>query len=328
MDMKFIIRVAATVTAFALTAPEAAAQKYAVTTLSANMMLQEPDFESSMETQCLMGTLVRIEEEKGLWRKVSCPEPYTAWTSELSLRELSPEEAKAWLAADRYVFTPMSGHVLDTPSRKGGYVSDLVAGDLFGITLKNGRPLRRGGFLGVTLPSGQTGWVHRTELEGFRGWAASRKATAENIISTARSLLGVPYLWGGESSKGVDCSGLVRYCFYLNGVLLPRNTSQQVKLGEDVPVTDGDGSTDLSALIPGDLVFFGNEETGRVNHVSIYIGDGRIIQASQLVRISTLTDTSSPDYYSRKPLYARRVLGHIGEEGITPLTSSPWYFPL
>ncbi len=327
METKKVILLAAALAALCLTAPETKAQEYAVTTLSANMMLQAPDFESSLETQCLMGTLVEVLEKNGSWRKVSCPEPYTAWTSELSLKELTPEEAAAWLAADKYVFTPMSGHVLDSPSGKRSHVSDLVAGDLLGITLSSGRPVRRGGYLGVTLPSGQKGWVRKKELEGFGKWAATRKPTAENVIATARLLLGVPYLWGGESSKGVDCSGLVRYCFFLNGLLLPRNTSQQVKLGEEVPILAEDGSLDLSALRPGDLVFFNSPVSGRVNHVSIYLGDGRIIQSSQLVRISTLTDPSSPDYYDRRPSCARRVFGHVGAPGIMRITDSPAYFP-
>ena len=327
MEIKNIILVAAAVATFCLTAFEGKAQEYAVTTLSANMMMQAPDYESGLETQCLMGTLVEILERDGAWRKVSCPEPYTAWVSELSLKELSLEEAKTWLAADKYVFTPLSGHVLDSPSPDAGFISDLVAGDLLRISLRNGRPLRHGRFLGVTLPSGQTGWVPKKDLSLFKNWAASRQATGGNVISTAKRLLGTPYLWGGESSKGLDCSGLVRYCFFLNGVLLPRNTSQQVRLGEDVPVMDEDGATDLSALVPGDLVFFASETSGRVNHVAIYIGEGRIIQASHLVRINTIADPSSSDFYDRKPFCARRILSHIGEPGISTLTSSPSYFP-
>ena len=313
--------------ALALLPARVSAQRYAVTTVSANIMRSEPDFESSMETQCLMGTLVEILEEDGIWRKISCPEPYEAWVNELTLSELSPEEAGAWLAEEKYIFTPLYGHVLDAPSRDAGFISDLVAGDIMRITRKNGRPLRHGRFLGVTLPSGKRGWVPKKELAPFKEWAVSRQATAGNVISTAKLLLGTPYLWGGESPKGLDCSGLVRYCFFLNGVLLPRNTSQQVKLGEEIPVLDKDGNIDLSALIPGDLVFFFNEKTGRVNHVTIYMGDGNIIQSSQLVRINTITDPSSPDYYSRRPLCARRILSHIGEPGICPLTSSPSYFP-
>ncbi|MBP5302638.1 MAG: C40 family peptidase, partial [Bacteroidales bacterium] len=101
---------------------------------------------------------------------------------------------------------------------------------------------------------------------------------------------------------------------------LPRNTSQQVRAG--VPV-------EFDSLQPGDLLFFGTPATDdkleRINHVGIYIGGNRFIHASQLVRISSL-DPSEPDYYERKPLRARRILGHTDSNGITSLSKSPWYF--
>ena len=81
----------------------------------------------------------------------------------------------------------------------------------------------------------------------------------------------------------------------MNGIQLPRDASQQVLCGIEVPVGE---------MIPGDLVFFGNSS---VAHVAIYIGDGRIILASQLVRINSL-DPGAPDYYGRNILHVRRIL--------------------
>ena len=107
----------------------------------------------------------------------------------------------------------------------------------------------------------------------------------------------------------------------MNGILLPRNTSQQVKAGVEVT---------LDALEPGDLLFFGTpateEKPSRVNHVGIYIGGGRFIHSSQVVRISSL-DPAEPDYYERKPMHARRIIGHEADgPGVSRLTQSPFYF--
>ena len=115
--------------------------------------------------------------------------------------------------------------------------------------------------------------------------------TTEAIIAQAEKLLGVPYLWGGMSAKGVDCSGLVRISHIMNGILLPRNASQQVKCGERV---------ELDNLQRGDLVFFGtpatDEKPMRITHVGIYLGENKIIHSSHRVRINSLIP-GDDDYY-------------------------------
>ena len=164
----------------------------------------------------------------------------------------------------------------------------------------------------VMLPSGKTGWVQKSAVEelGERidirmgegsGNMISRERM-EAIISSAHQLLGVPYLWGGMSAKGVDCSGLVRISAIMNGVLLPRNASQMIKCG--IPVQ-------LDQLQRGDLVFFGTPameegQRDRVTHVGIYLGNGRIIHSSHLVRINSLIPGET-DYYEN----AHRLLGAI-----------------
>ena len=85
--------------------------------------------------------------------------------------------------------------------------------------------------------------------------------------------------------KGFDCSGLVRMVYMRYGKLLPRNASQMALLGREVPVSEA---------LPGDLLFFG--VNGKVTHVGMYIGDGRFIHSSHLVRINAL-DSAQPDVY-------------------------------
>jgi cell wall-associated NlpC family hydrolase len=153
----------------------------------------------------------------------------------------------------------------------------------------------------VVLPSGRTGWVCRKALRplddridirmGDKAEGKVSQEKMEDIIASAMKLVGVPYMWGGMSSKGVDCSGLVRIACIMNDVLLPRNASQQIKCGVPVELTD---------LQRGDLVFFGKPATEdkpmRVTHVGIYLGDNHIIHSSHLVRINSL-DPEAPDYY-------------------------------
>jgi hypothetical protein len=100
-----------------------------------------------------------------------------------------------------------------------------------------------------------------------------------NPSDVARRFLHAPYLWGGKSILGMDCSGLVQLCFALLGITLPRDASQQVLLGEQV-------SSPKEAL-PGDLAFFANPE-GKVVHVALVMAEGCIIHASGSVRIDRL----------------------------------------
>jgi cell wall-associated NlpC family hydrolase len=109
------------------------------------------------------------------------------------------------------------------------------------------------------------------------------------LVRTARSFLGVPYLWGGTSvTEGFDCSGLTMTVYRLNGLVLPRNSRAQFALGDDVGV---------SSLREGDLVFFA-KAAGTVSHVGIYIGDGRFIHAPGKGK-SIRVDSLGKDYYRR-----------------------------
>ena len=96
-------------------------------------------------------------------------------------------------------------------------------------------------------------------------------------METAYTLSGKPYLWGGTSTQAMDCSGFTKMAYYLNGYVIPRDASQQVNAGVDVPLDN-----DFSQLRRGDLLFFGTyREDGseRTTHVGFYVGDGRFLHA-------------------------------------------------
>ena len=127
--------------------------------------------------------------------------------------------------------------------------------------------------------------------------APSTSARVKTVLQRAFALLGTPYRWGGTSpDNGFDCSGLVGYVFRTIGIDLPRVS--QAMANEGTPVAD------RSALTEGDLVFFGRR--GRVDHVGIYIGDGKFLHAPRTgrdVTVSTLTD----GYWGQKYIEARRI---------------------
>lgn len=305
------------------------AQRRGVVDFSVNYMRAEPDYTSGLENQNLMGTVVEILDQDGYWLKIKSPEPYIGWVNELGVIPMEEEELAAYLRAPKYICTADLTYIYRRPDAAAGRMGDLVAGDLLRISFRpdGKKPVCRNGFAEVILPSGKTGYVRKSKVAEFRHWTETRRFTAENLIRTARRLLGVPYFWGGASTKGVDCSGLVRTACFLNGVLLPRNASDQVHTGLKVDIGEP-GHRTTEALQPGDLLFFGNLETGRVTHVAIYIGGDRFIHSSQVVRINHLHPTGTDRYNGiARLLYARRILGQENRgTGIITIRQSPDYF--
>ncbi len=107
-----------------------------------------------------------------------------------------------------------------------------------------------------------------------------RKIKTDGILATANSLIGTPYLWGGSTPAGFDCSGFVQYVFAKNGITLPRISKEQYTVGTPV---------EFSSLQPGDLVFFSLNNDGVVSHDGIYIGNNQFINSSSSKGVTIYT---------------------------------------
>ena len=131
----------------------------------------------------------------------------------------------------------------------------------------------------------------------LKGSTASLSATRQKIVTVAKQYLGTPYVWGGTTASGFDCSGFTQFVMKAAGISIPRTTTEQYKVGTYVA---------KSALQPGDLVFLQNTYRSGISHVGIYIGDGKMIHASSSKGVTT-SDLST-SYYTRHYYGARRVV--------------------
>lgn len=263
-------------------------------------IFSKADYESPLETQELMGTPVRILQREGMWIQVESSQPYTGWMPALCITTVNDNGLKAWNDRSKYTVTAFAGQVFSKPDSASETVCDIVAGDEMAVLTRGGKAVRKKGFAGVILPDGTQGWVRQECIEAkdaleTRIAAMSGQEKIETVIRWALKMKNIPYLWGGMSPKGFDCSGLTRYCYLMAGVKLPRNASQQVRIGKQVEIPkDASGKADLSRIRRGDLVFFGTN--GRITHVGLYLGEGRMVHSSHVVRVNSLIP-GRDDYY-------------------------------
>ena len=253
-----------------------------VVTISVANIRSQPKHSGELATQATMGTPLRLLKKEGDWHLVQTPDKYISWMQG-SFVPMDTVAYGAWQAADKLIFTSPYGFAYQDETFSDP-VSDLVMGNV--MALKGGNRVA----YWVKFPDGREGYVPRDEATPFDEWIASAEATEETVVNTAMQLMGVPYLWGGTSAKGVDCSGYTKTIYFMNGHVLPRDASQQVHAGEPV-----DEDKNFDQLRPGDLLFFGRAATDstreRVTHVGMWIGNDEFIHAPGLearVRVSSI----------------------------------------
>ncbi|SDQ84505.1 SH3 domain-containing protein [Chryseobacterium soldanellicola] len=157
-------------------------------------------------------------------------------------------------------------------------------------------------FSSVIMNDGKTLLSMGSEVE-FPAVASRRSHDVrESVALTAREFLNVPYLWGGKSFFAVDCSGFTQLVYKVHHIKLPRDTSQQVEVGESL--------TFVEESQPGDLAFFENED-GKIIHVGIMLENQKIIHASGKVRIDTLDSTGIFNKELNKHTHKLRVIKSI-----------------
>lgn len=290
-------------------------KSWGVISLSVANLRSKPAHSSELVSQAIMGTPVRILMEDDGWILVQTPDRYIAWTNESSVQQMKRSEINEWRNADRMIYTDTYGTVYGD-SKQTIVMSDLVAG---AIVIKKAE---NNNITEVSLPDGRSGYVSNLNWMNFKQWKDTVSLIRDNLIVTAERFLGFPYMWGGTSSKALDCSGFIHTICFLNGIILERDASQQIKHGKEIDITSGWGN-----LQKGDLLFFGSKQPYHVTHVVMYIGESELIHSSGSVRINSL-DPKRDNYsknLSSTLLGARRIIGLPPGQGYLPVRLHGWY---
>lgn len=298
-----------------------------VVNLSVANLRVQPSNQAELASQVLLGTVIDLLQHKDGYYRIRTPEGYIAWMSTSSATPMSAAESVHWKTAERVIFSADFGHSYTAPDERSLRVSDLVMGNILCVKGKSD------GFVHVSYPDGRLAYVRSDLVRPFDKWLDTLRPTAAHIIATAKTMMGIPYLWGGTSVKGVDCSGFTKTAFYMNGIVIPRDASQQVLAGQPVDILSNDTldrEKALKQLQPADLLFFatGNNRPpdARVTHVALYLGNGEFIHSAGTVRINSMLPgaTNYEDFQTRTLVAARRYIGQT-DQTLQPISSHQSY---
>lgn len=247
---------------------------FAVCQVSVSPLRAEPSDRSEMVTQILFGEKAEVLETKKNWIKIKADfDGYEGWADKKQFLEITEEE-----------FNTLQ--------------NDKFASESFNLAVDNEMPLTLPMAANLcNLNEGKIKFGNK-EIE-YLGEFQAGNLSKSNLPNLAMMYLNTPYLWGGKSVFGIDCSGMVQQVYKFCGLKLPRDAYQQAELGEALSF--------IEEAEPGDLAFFDNQE-GKIIHVGIVLEGNKIIHAHGKVRIDPFDNTGIFNTDSQSYSHKLRVL--------------------
>ena len=271
-------------------------QQFAVARNSVINIRSKPKHSAELGTQGLLGMTLKVLDKKGDFYRIKTPDNYISWVDKGGITRMNATEIDTWNQSKKIIFTKNFGYVYIDKFEDSIIVSDISLGGVLQYVSEDNE------FYEIKYPDHRTGFVKKNEAVIYLSWLKNLEATQENIESISKTMIGFPYLWGGTSSKGMDCSGFTKMVYLMNGFIIPRDASQQINSGKTI-----DFDLKFEGLEKGDLLFFGRKATPekkqRVTHVGIWLGNDKMefIHASGNVHINSMnSDLPNYDEFNKK----------------------------
>jgi len=281
-------------------------QQFAVAKNSVINIRSEAKHAAELGTQALLGMSLKVLDKEGDFYQIQTPDNYISWVDKGGIVRMTKSEFDLWNASKKVIFTEIFGFIYKEKSIENGIVSDISLGGIVQYLDEDAT------FYQVKMPDNTVGFLKKSEANLYENWLQTLIPSEENIEIFAKKMEGFPYLWGGTSAKGMDCSGFTKMVYLMNGFIIPRDASQQIDAGKIV-----DENLNFADLQKGDLLFFGKKATKnskqKVTHVGIWLGNGKqeFIHASGNVHISSM-DSTQPHFdemNKNRYLGSKRYLG-------------------
>ncbi len=264
---------------------------YALVNVSVTPLREMPMHSSQMVDQVIMGNTIRLLRKSGDWYQIQTHYLYIGWIHKTAIYRCDRSTLMIWRNQAIFKINQLYSTVYSLPKINSDPLSDLVLNN----KLKVIRKLLK--WVKVELPDNRTGYVRSKELEKVSPYTA-KNFDSDKLLSVAHQMMGIPYLWGGNSTKANDCSGFTQTVFKSQNFQLPRDARQQALLGKSIELKDSQ---------PGDLFYFGDGE--KVKHVGICVGGKAFIHQGGKVDIHSL-DPYSKLYNAKRAntfLFAKRL---------------------
>lgn len=280
--------------------------KFAIARNSVINIRSKPKHSAELGTQGLLGMPLKVLDKKGDFYRVQTPDNYISWVDKGGITRMNKEIYDQWNSRKKIIFTKNFGYVYTDKNENSSIISDITLGGILNFKSLDNK------FYEVEYPDKRIGFIKKEEAINYESWIRNLNPSKESVETISKKMNGFPYLWGGTSSKGMDCSGFTKTVYFMNGFIIPRDASQQINAGETV-----DKELNFKGLEKGDLIFFGSKATAekkqRVTHVGIWLGNNRMefIHASGNVHISSM-DNKQPNYdefNKNRYLGGKRYLG-------------------
>lgn len=278
-------------------------RRFGIVNVSVANLRAEPRHSAELVNQALLGSTVALLKQEDNWFYGRLEDGYLGWLTDGSIVKTDSLALEEWRRSDLVMFAGLDGQVLSEPAETSLPVSDVVLGAMLRHRGHTREIKPRVGWSQVELPDHRLGYLP-SQMLSSRSATVTPLGAGARLLNTAQQFLGVPYLWGGTTVNGFDCSGFTQTVFRQNGIQLLRDASQQARGGEAVEIDEA-----FANLRAGDLLFFGNSPE-QITHVAISMGGARFIHASDFVRINSLDpkDTDYDNYRARTLQTARRYL--------------------